>query len=77
VIERGRVGALTSGASRSAGGEARCERGRARGRWAAWAERGMGVREIGREGWAGSGPAEGDDFLFLFQVLFLFLSFFF
>jgi hypothetical protein len=36
VIERGRAGALMSGAGQSAEGEARRESGRARGRWAAW-----------------------------------------
>jgi hypothetical protein len=83
VIERGRAGALTSGAGRSARGEARRERGRVRGRWAAWAEQGTGTRERGREGWAGSGPAEGGGFPFSFSIsisisfLFLLISFFF
>jgi hypothetical protein len=74
--ERGRA-RLTSGADRSAGGEARCERGWAHGRWAVWAERGTGARARERGGWAESGPAEGEDFLFPFLFLFLFLFLFF
>jgi hypothetical protein len=72
VIERGRAGALTSRAGRSAKGEARRERGRARGRWVAWAEQGTGARE--REGGLGQiQPSRGgEDFLFLFLFLFLF-----
>jgi hypothetical protein len=83
VIERGRAGALTSGAGRSARGEARRERGRVRGRWAAWAEQGTGTRERGREGGAGAAPAEGGGFPFSFSIsisisfLFLLISFFF
>ena len=65
--ERGRA-RLTSGADRSAGGEARCERGWAHGRWVVWAERGTGARERERGGWAESGPAEGGGFPFPFSI---------
>jgi hypothetical protein len=43
------------------------KRGRARGRWAAWVERGTDAQEREREGgWAGSGPAEGVRISFFF-----------
>jgi hypothetical protein len=58
------------------GGGKRAARGRARGRWAAWAVsggRGAGVRERGGT-WARSGPAEGGfSFSFSFSISFLFL----
>jgi hypothetical protein len=65
VIERGRAGALTIGAGRSAGGEARHERGRARGRWAAWAKRGTSARERERER-VGPDPAQPRGISFFF-----------
>jgi hypothetical protein len=54
------------------GEEARRQRGRARGGWAAWAGRGAWRAGERREGWAGFGPTEGG-----FSFFFLFSSFFF
>jgi hypothetical protein len=72
VIERGRAGALMSGVGRSAGGEAWRERGRARRRWAAWAERGTGAWE--REGLARIRPSRGGGFPFSFSI-YIYISF--
>jgi hypothetical protein len=79
--ERSRAGGvlrLTSGVGRSAGGEARRKRERARGRWAAWAAReggGARVREGGEVGWIR--PSRGGDFPFFFFYFFLYFYFYF
>jgi hypothetical protein len=79
VIERGRAGALLSGVGRSAEGEARRKRERARGKWVAWARRGtqhVGGRE---RGLGRIRPSRvGRDFLFSISIsFFLLISFFF
>jgi hypothetical protein len=74
VAREKRRARLTGGAGLTTGGEARRERGRARGRWAACAGRGNEAR--GREGERvvpDSAQPSGGDFLFLF----LFFSYFY
>jgi hypothetical protein len=66
---RGSEGGQADGWGRPVSGEGRSAmRERARGRWAAWAERGTGAWERGRKGWAGFGPAEGGIFPFSISI---------
>jgi hypothetical protein len=53
--------------------EARRQRGRAHGKWVAWAGQGAWHAGKRREGWARFDPTEGGDFLLFFLFLFLFL----
>jgi hypothetical protein len=74
--ERGNA-QLTGGAGRSAGEEARLQRRRARGEWAAWARRGARRVRERREGWAGFGPTGGERFSFSISIYIYFISFLF